>query len=171
MSAVARQVTSDYMARPALRIILPLALATLALSGCAKPAPETQLERVGEALDDSTSQLENLNTRIDQSEALLEQLRQERRELKDEVRTLEQRLNARATDVAVFRAVQTALLNDDALQESAIAVSVEDRIVTLSGEVRSDAELQRSIEISKGIAGVTDVMSRLRVYKPAQQAN
>lgn len=141
----------------------------LFLSGCGKPAPEARLEAVGEALDDSTAELVDLDTRIRQTEAALERLRSERRRLRDEVRTLEQRLEARATDVALFRAVQGTLLENEDLQEAAIAVNVEDGAVTLSGVVRTEKELQQAVSIAKEVAGVGSVESKIRIDNPEVQ--
>lgn len=141
-------------------------LAALVLSGCDKPAPEAQLTAAGEALGEATTELADLDKRIEQTEELLDELRSERRKQRDTVRTLEQRLEARATDVAIFRSVQTALLGDERLQDVAIAVDVEDRAVTLSGLVRAPEQADQAVELSKQIAGVETVSSRIRVDDP-----
>lgn len=140
--------------------------AALLLSGCGKPAPESELAEAGEALGEATTELTGLNTRIEETEMLLGELRAERRKQRDTVRTLEQRLEARATDVAIFRAVQTTLLNDEQLQEVAITVDVEDKAVTLDGVVRTKEEAGRAINLSKQVAGVASVASRIRVDDP-----
>lgn len=136
------------------------------LAGCEKQAPETQLAAAGEALGEATTELSDLNSRIEQTEALLDQLRAERRQQRDRVRTLEQRLEARATDVAIFRAVQSALLGDEQLQDVAIFVDVEDGAVTLNGVVRSKEEADRAVTLSTETAGVNSVSTRIRVNDP-----
>ena len=141
-------------------------VAAAMLAGCGKPAPETQLVAAGEALGEATTELSDLNTRIDRTEALLDELRAERRKQRDTVRTLEQRLEARATDVAIFRAVQTMLLNDEQLQEVAITVDVEDKAVTRGGVVRTMEEAALAVNLSKQVAGVARVASRIRVDNP-----
>jgi len=141
-------------------------VAAAMLAGCGKPAPETQLAAAGEALGEATTELSDLNTRIDQTEALLDELRAERRKQRDTVRTLEQRLEARATDVAIFRAVQTMLLNNEQLQEVAITVDVEDKAVTLGGVVRTMEEAALAVNLSKQVAGVARVASRIRIDNP-----
>jgi len=141
-------------------------VAALMMSGCGKPAPETELAAAGEALGEATTELSDLNTRIEQTEVLLDELRAERRKQRDTVRTLEQRLEARATDVAIFRAVQTTLLNDEQLQEVAITVDVDDKVVTLGGVVRTKEEAGRAVNLSKQVAGVARVASRIRVNDP-----
>lgn len=145
--------------------IVTLVAATL--SACGNSTPEARLEAVGEDLSDSTSQLDSLNTQIEETETMLDELRDDRRDLRDTVRTLEQRLEARATDVAIFRAVQSALLEDAMLSESAIAVNVEDGRVALTGVVRNKEEAQQALAVAKQIAGVDGVSSRIRVNDPA----
>lgn len=133
------------------------------MCGCGDSPPESRLKAVGEDLERSTSELEELDARVETAENELENLREQRRELRGEVLTLEERLEARATDVALFRAVQSALLNEEMLQESAVAVGVEDGEVTLSGIVRSEDELQRAVNIAREVAGVDRVRSTIRV--------
>lgn len=77
--------------------------------------------------------------------------------------TLEERLAARATDVAVFRAVQTALLQEPALADTAIKVHVEHGKVSLHGVVPSEEQRERAIVISRATPGVGSVISRLRL--------
>lgn len=155
---------------PAITTLRQLGVAALvaaALAACNQPTPEARLEAVGEDLSDSASELDSLNERIESTEALLETLRDERDGLRDKVRTLKQRLEARATDVAVFRAVQSALLEDETLKESAIGVSVEDGRVTLSGVALSEQEVGRALAVARNIVGVEGVYSRIRVKDPA----
>lgn len=136
------------------------------LSGCGKSTPEERLEAVGEDLSDSTSELESLNAQIEETEKKLAGLRDVRRDVRDRMRTLEQRLEARATDVAIFRAVQSALLADAVLSESAIGVSVDDGRVALTGVVRSDEEARRAVAIAMQTTGVNNVTSKIRVDDP-----
>lgn len=155
---------------PLRRTLRQLALVTcvsLCLGGCGDSTPEARLEAAGDDLSDSATDLDNLNTRIEETESRLAKLRNDRRDLRDKVRTLEQRLAIRATDVAVFRAVQTAILEDETLQETAIGVSVEDGAVTLSGVVPTHEMTRRAIAIAKETAGVDRVSSSIQVNDPA----
>ena len=72
----------------------------------------------------------------------------------------------RATDVALFRAVQSALLEDESLQETGVSVSVEDGIVTLRGVVESADARDTARNIAQGVTGVETVVNRIRVEQP-----
>ena len=149
--------------RNSIGLCTALLLAVSILAGCSEPPPEEQLSAAGQALGDATSELADLNARIEQTEVMLDELRAERRKQRDRVHTFEKRLETHASDVAIFRAVQSALLSDAGLQEVAVAVDVEDRVVALSGIVRSPEEARRAVELSKQVAGVASVSSRIRV--------
>lgn len=164
-NSIAAEAASPISSRLCRNSVLIMLLAVLC--GCGDSPPESRLKAVGEDLESSASELEELNTRMEAAENELEELREQRRQLRDEVRTLEERLEARATDVAVFRAVQSALLNEEMLQESAVAVGVEDGTVTLSGIVRSEDELQQAVDIAREVAGVDRVRSKIRVEAEA----
>lgn len=142
---------------------LLLAAASLLLAACGEPTPEARLEAVGEALETSTGQLADLNAQVLDAETLLQGLREKRRELRNRVRTLEERLEVEATDVAIFRSVQGELLASDSLAETAIAVDVDEGVVTLRGTVNSTSEISHALGIARGVDGVESVASLLRV--------
>ncbi len=145
------------------------AVSVAALSGCQTEPPEDRLIAVGEALSDTSEEIVNLEAEIEVHEDALDQLRTERRKSKARLQNLEERLEARATDVAIFRAVQTALLESAALQESAISVGVEDGKVTLRGIVDGAAKREQALELARNTAGVDAVVSRILVDKPANE--
>lgn len=147
-----------------------LAAIVLTLAACGQSTPEQRLEAAGEALEDTSSELETVTTRIDETEALLDELRSKKRKLTNKVRTLEQRVAARATDVALFRAVQGALLENDALSEAAIGVNVDDGEVTLRGVVRTQQQADTAVALAQQTAGVERVRSRIQIDDPAAGA-
>jgi hyperosmotically inducible periplasmic protein len=71
---------------------------------------------------------------------------------------------AQSTDDATITArVKTALLNSRDLSALKIDVSTNGGVVTISGAVKSKDEETRAVEIARGINGVKDVKSALRV--------
>lgn len=138
------------------------------LAGCGEHTPEERLESAGTKLEQAEDSLESLNRRIEESEEELARLRKARRQTENRLMTLEERVEARATDVAVFRAVQSALLESPALSQAAIAVDTKDGLVMLRGTVTSEALHQQAVEIARGTAGVDRVRSRIDVEPPEQ---
>lgn len=145
-----------------------LSMATMAVIGlgllgaCSKPAPEERLIEVGQDVSDMQSRLESLNEEIAAHEDAIQQLRKERQSAKAKLMTLEERLQRRATDLAIFRAAQSALLDEPTLQEAAVLASVEDGVVTLSGSVASVQEEQKATDIVQSIPGVESTVLRLQ---------
>jgi len=132
-------------------------------TGCSGPAPEERLIEVGQDVDDMQSRLASLNEEIAGHEEAIQQLRKERQQARAKLMTLEERLERRATDLAIFRAAQSALLEEPALQDAVVLASVEDGVVTLKGSVSSVAEEQQATKIVSAIPGVESTLVRLEL--------
>jgi len=70
------------------------------------------------------------------------------------------------TDAALLAAVKTRFLSSQDVQATRIDVDVQDRVVTLTGRVRSVAEMQRAVALAIDTRGVERVISRLTVAAP-----
>lgn len=62
--------------------------------------------------------------------------------------------------------VKTALVNDPAVGPQLIEVDVAGGVVRLSGELRSQEDIARAIEVARSVAGVLEVSSELRLASP-----
>ena len=67
------------------------------------------------------------------------------------------------TDAKIATVIKTRLLMDTDISGFDIDVDVENGVVTLTGEVDSDAEHDLAVEIAKNASDVKDVESNLRV--------
>jgi hyperosmotically inducible protein len=66
-------------------------------------------------------------------------------------------------DAAITARVKTALLNDRQIGATRIDVTTADRVVTISGPVKSKADEERAVQIVRAVPGVGDVRSVLRI--------
>jgi osmotically-inducible protein OsmY len=66
-------------------------------------------------------------------------------------------------DATITARVKTALLNDPDVAGLRIDVDTAKGVVTMSGVVRSQNEVQRAIQIARNVGGVVDVRSTLQV--------
>ena len=139
------------------------------LGACSKPAPEERLIEVGRDVNDVQGRLESLNSEIAEHQDAIQKLRRERQSVNAKLMTLEQRLQRRATDLAIFRAAQSALLDEPTLQEAAVVASVEDGVVTLSGSVSSLQEEQTATDIVRSIPGVKSTVVRLQLIHDSEE--
>ncbi len=66
-------------------------------------------------------------------------------------------------DATITTRVKTSLLNDPQVAGMKIDVDTFKGVVTLSGQVKSQAEAQRAVDLARQIDGVHDVKSTLQV--------
>jgi osmotically-inducible protein OsmY len=69
-------------------------------------------------------------------------------------------------DSVITLKVETALLNERSLESSAVVVETVNRIVSLSGFVNSQAEIDTATAVARSIGGVQSVKNKIRV-KPS----
>lgn len=66
-------------------------------------------------------------------------------------------------DSAITAKVKAALVDDDTVKSTDISVKTENKVVTLSGFVASQAEAEKAVSVAKGVEGVTSVSDKLHV--------
>jgi hyperosmotically inducible protein len=66
-------------------------------------------------------------------------------------------------DSTITARVKAALIDDKNIRSTDISVKTENKAVTLSGTVESDAQKAQAISVAKGIEGVASVSDRLTV--------
>jgi osmotically-inducible protein OsmY len=66
-------------------------------------------------------------------------------------------------DSVITTKVKTAIFNDPNLKSSEVNVETFKGVVQLSGFVSSRADINRAVEIARGIAGVKSVKNDMRV--------
>lgn len=67
------------------------------------------------------------------------------------------------TDEWIVTRIRTNLSNDEALTGSAVEVDVKDRVVTMSGTVRTATARTKALVVAKDVEGVTRVVNKLKV--------
>lgn len=67
------------------------------------------------------------------------------------------------TDGSLTAAVKSKLMGDPVVSALRIDVDTEDGVVTLSGDVRSEAEKEQALKLARETEGVTSVTDRLTV--------
>ncbi len=66
-------------------------------------------------------------------------------------------------DATISTRVKTALLNDPQVSALKIDVTTSQGVVTLTGTARSQAEADKAVAVARGVPGVKDVKSQLKV--------
>ena len=66
-------------------------------------------------------------------------------------------------DSVITAKVKTAIFNDSSLKVNEINVETFKGVVQLSGFVRSQADIDKAVQVARGIAGVKSVKNDMRV--------
>jgi hyperosmotically inducible periplasmic protein len=67
------------------------------------------------------------------------------------------------SDAGITTSVKARLVADDVVKARNINVDTKDRIVTLTGDVQSQAEKARAVEVARMTGGVANVVDRLSI--------
>ena len=86
-----------------------------------------------------------------------------RKEVSDDMEDTVDEGTSELTDAKIATVIKTRLLMDTDISGFDIDVDVENGVVTLTGEVDSDAERDLAVEIAKNASDVKDVESDLRI--------
>jgi osmotically-inducible protein OsmY len=70
---------------------------------------------------------------------------------------------ANLTDAGLTAKVKTRLGTDNRVHATDINVDTNNRVVTLKGNVASDAERKAAVDVARGTEGVSDVVDQLKV--------
>jgi len=153
-----------------LRLLLAAALVFGApLAGCGD-SEEEKIEALTEELGKLREGLPKLRTEVSEREATaktandaLAAARGELRERESRIAGIEKELGDHATDPVLFRMVQKELLDDDELEDVAIAARVDHGVVTLSGVVAKEKLRERAVKLAEAVPGVVSVQDRIQV--------
>jgi hyperosmotically inducible protein len=71
------------------------------------------------------------------------------------------------SDAGITASVKTQLAADDIVKARNINVDTRDRVVTLTGEVRSTAEETQALQLARNTEGVADVIDQIVIAREA----
>lgn len=147
--------------------------ALLILSACGESGVERELSeateelaKAQEAVDAARSTVEERQAKVAAAEAELTKAERALRESEKLLAQIERRVDRSATDTAVFRSIQKRLLEDDDLENVAIAARVDGGVVSLSGSVPNAKLRNRAVEIARDTPGVRSVEVLIQVETP-----
>jgi hypothetical protein len=75
------------------------------------------------------------------------------------------------TDAGITTALKSKLVADDTVKARQISVDTKDHVVTLTGEVRTQAEKDKAEQIARSTDGVRDVVDQIAVVPAVPQAS
>jgi osmotically-inducible protein OsmY len=145
-------------------------LVAVALAGGCGGGDEEEFRRAAQALTaarESVEQgqraVEERRARLEVAQAELAQAERQLREAEERLREAESRVDLKATDAALFRAVQKRLLEDERLRHVAIDADVRRGVVELRGSVPDERSAAAALEVARSVPGVMRVENRVNV--------
>ena len=160
---------------PVLSLVALFALSALlfATAGCGDDSQEQELKEATaavvakrEAVQRAREEVEARQQVVDEAEKELKTAEKALQGLEQELREAESRVGRKATDAALFRSVQRRLLDDQQLDDLAIAVQVTQGVVTLRGTVPDESHRARAEEIARATPGVVTLENRIQLATP-----
>jgi len=145
-------------------------------TGCGGESQEEALEEATaaviaerEAVQQAREKVDARQQAVDEAQSELEAAKKELRIQEQALREAEAHVGLEATDATLFRSVQRRLLDDEPLEELAIAVQVSKGVVTLLGTVPDPDDRARAEEIAQTTPGVVTVDNRIEVTSAPQE--
>lgn len=151
--------------------------AILALGACEPEEPESRLKQAAGQVDqakekvqsarenvaEAKDELGSLQQAVDEAQQQLAQARKKLRRRQEQLAENRDRLHSFASDTAIFRLLQTRLLDEPSLSTAAVSADVINGRVTLRGEVESTAQKETAGKIAAGTPGVEEVRNLVDV--------
>jgi osmotically-inducible protein OsmY len=163
---------------PVLSLAVLFALSTLlfAAAGCGDDSQEQELKEATAAVVAAQQAVEKAREEVDARRQVVDEAQKELEAAESELRSQEQalreaesRVDRKATDAALFRSVQRRLLDDQELDEVAIAVQVTQGVVVLRGSVPDEKVRARAEETARATPGVVALENRIELEAPPAQ--
>jgi osmotically-inducible protein OsmY len=179
--SVDERVRRTPMSRPypavlSLAALLALGAPLLLASGCGGESQEQQLEEATaavaakrEAVQEARDAVAARRQEVDEARKELEAAQAELRLREQALTEAESQVGLKATDATLFRSVQRRLLDDEELDDLAIAAKVEKGVITLEGTVPEEEARARAEEIARATPGVFGVENQVRVVPPPKE--
>lgn len=160
--------SNDNNAVSPIRLLMPV-LALALLAACSED-PQHRYQEATQALEaarkartEAESAVEDRKQALADQQRKLDQAKQKLAEARERLEAANQRVDEAVSDEVLFRAVQRAVLDPKRFPDAAIAVGVDDRVVTLTGTVPDAATKKAALEAAGAHPGVREVRDQLKI--------
>ncbi|MES1923880.1 BON domain-containing protein [Salinisphaera sp. T31B1] len=148
---------------------LALVIGATTLAGCSKDPQEKyddaveQLNEAREARNDAQDKLNSKKEELAELQSNLDEAESNLSDARNQVDQASQAVNKTVNDEVLFRTIQRELLDKKKFDQAAISVGVQDRVVTLTGNVPDEKTHKQALETARSQAGVKNVVDQLQV--------
>ena len=129
-------------------------LFSVALVGCSQ-SPQEQYDAAVESVNEAQSAIKDAKKKVDKTNEKIAAARKDHQkaqqalnEKQETLREARSKAQKQASDEILFRVLQRDVLTKDAFEKSAISVSVDQRVVTLTGSVPDADTRDEAVKLS-----------------------
>jgi osmotically-inducible protein OsmY len=168
------------MSRPhppllSLAALFALSALLFVTTGCGGESQEQALEEATAAVVANREAVQQALEAVDAKQQAVDEAQKELQAAKEALKAREQELHEaesavgqKATDATLFRSVQRRILDDEGLDDLAIAVQVTKGVVTLLGTVPDEDHRARAEEVARETPGVVTIRNQIAVASPPE---
>jgi osmotically-inducible protein OsmY len=145
-------------------------------TGCGGESQEQALEEATAAVVANREAVQQALEAVDAKQQAVDEAQKELQTAQEALKAREQELHEaesavgqKATDATLFRSVQRRILDDEGLDDLAIAVQVTKGVVTLLGTVPDEDHRARAEEVARETPGVVTIRNQIAVASPPEQ--
>ncbi|MBH03915.1 MAG: hypothetical protein CMP08_07305 [Xanthomonadales bacterium] len=149
-------------------------VALIGLAGCSQ-SPQEQYDAAVESVNEAQSAIQEARKKVEKTEEKIAEAREDHQEAQqtlnkkqNNLREARARAQKQASDEILFRVLQRDVLTKDAFEKSAISVSVDQRVVTLTGSVPDADTRNEAVKLVRNQPGVADVRDQLELENDQQ---
>ncbi|WP_348761530.1 BON domain-containing protein [uncultured Salinisphaera sp.] len=151
-------------------VVAAAALVSLfGLAGCSQ-SPQEQYDAAVEAVNEAQSEISDARDKVKTTNEKIAEARKDHQKAQaalddkqDRLREARTKAQKQASDEILFRVLQRDVLTKEAFEKSAISVSVDQRVVTLTGTVADAETRDRAVKLVRNQPGVADVRDQLQL--------
>ena len=151
-------------------VVAAAALVSLfGLAGCSQ-SPQEQYDAAVEAVNEAQSEISDARDKVKTTNEKIAEARKDHQKAQaalddkqDRLREARTKAQKQASDEILFRVLQRDVLTKEAFEKSAISVSVDQRVVTLTGTVADAETRDRAVKLVRNQPGVADVRNQLQL--------
>ena len=151
-------------------------VALIGLAGCSQ-SPQEQYDAAVESVNEAQSAIKDAQKKVDKTDEKIAEARKDHQEAQqalndkqDTLREARTKAQKQASDEILFRVLQRDVLTKDAFEKSAISVSVDQRVVTLTGSVPDADTRDEAVKLVRNQPGVANVRDQLELENDQQTA-
>lgn len=153
-------------------LLLAFLLGAAAVGGCSESPQDKyndatqKLQKAKQARQQAQRTLEDKQKELAQARKDVQAAQKGLQQAQHDVMQAEQVVNRNVDDEVLFRSIQRKLLNQKTFDNSAISVSVKNRVVTLGGTVPDAQTRKKALQTAHSQPGVQKVVDALQVHNP-----